>query len=191
MIHKGTKKLDTNRLILRRFKIEDANDMYNNWASNPNVSKYVTWSPHKDVNDTKKLLEEWIKNYDEIDTYKWVVEIKDTKEIMGSIDVVSKKFLEFGVCEIGYCYGEKYWNKGYATECLEAVMKYLFDECDAYVICAEHLSENPASGRVMIKSGLKYEGTLRSRYVDPDGIRNDLLSYSITKDEYKKLNNKR
>ena len=103
LIHKGTKKLDTNRLILRRFKIEDANDMYNNWASNPNVSKYVTWSPHKDVNDTKKLLEEWIKNYDEIDTYKWVVEIKDTKEIMGSIDVVSKKFLEFGVCEIGYC----------------------------------------------------------------------------------------
>ena len=113
MIHKGTKKLETNRLILRKFKIEDANCMYNNWASNPNVSKYVTWEHHKDVSETKALLEEWIKKYNDIDTYKWVAEIKDTKEIIGSIDVVSKKFLKFGSCEIGYCYGEKYWNKGY------------------------------------------------------------------------------
>ena len=187
MIHKGTKKLETNRLILRKFKIEDANCMYNNWACNPNVSKYVTWEPHKDVSETKALLEEWIKKYNDIDTYKWVAEIKDTKEIIGSIDVVSKKFLKFGACEIGYCYGEKYWNKGYATECLIAVMKYLFDECDAYVINAKHLSENPASGKVMQKCGMKYEGTLRARYVDSDGVRNDLLSYSITKDEYEKI----
>ena len=70
-------------------------------------------------------------------------------------------------------------------------MKYLFDECDAYVINAKHLSENPASGKVMQKCGMKYEGTLRARYVDSDGIRNDLLSFSITKDEYKKLYNKK
>ncbi len=185
MIHKGTKKLETKRLILRKFKLEDANDIYNNWGSNPNVCKYVTWSLHKDVNETKGLLEEWIKSYVDIDTYKWVVEIKDTKEIIGSISVVSKRLLEFGVCEVGYCYGENYWNKGYASECLDAVMKYLFDECDAYVICANHLSENPASGKVMQKCGMKYEGTLKARYVDKAGIRNDMLSYSITKDEYK------
>lgn len=185
MIHKGTKTLETDRLLLRKFKPEDAQAMYNNWASNPNVAKYVTWEAHKDVNETKVLLEEWIKKYDSLETYKWVVETKDTKELIGSIDVVSKKFLPFGVCEIGYCYGEDFWGKGYGTESLKAVIKYLFEECDAELICAGHLSQNPGSGKVMIKSGLKYEGTQRGRFVDIDGIRNDLLTYSITKEEYR------
>lgn len=181
----GTKELETERLLLRRFVIDDAQKMYDNWASNPNVSKYVMWETHKDVNETKTLLEEWVKSYESNETYKWVAEIKDTKEIIGSIDVVSKKLLKYGACEIGYCYGEPFWNKGYGTECLKAVIKYLFEECDAEVIYAKHLTQNPGSGKVMQKSGLKYEGTLRNRYVDPDGIRNDLLSYSITKNEYK------
>ncbi len=191
MIHKGTKALETDRLLLRRFVLEDAGAMYNNWASNPNVTKYVMWEAHKDINETKELLKAWIKDYKNNDTYRWVAETKDTKELIGSIDVVSKKFLPFGVCEIGYCYGEDFWGKGYATECLKAIMKYLFEECDADVICAEHLSQNPGSGKVMTKSGLKYEGTQRGRMIDSDGIRNDLLSYSITKDEYKKMNDKK
>lgn len=184
MIHKGTKELETERLLLRKFKVEDAREMYENWASNPNVAKYVMWEAHKDIDETKKLLDEWVKLYDSNETYKWVVEIKNTKEIIGSIDVVSKKLLPYDVCEIGYCYGENFWNKGYASESLMAVIKYLFEICGAEVICAEHLSQNPNSGKVMKKCGLKYEGTLRSRFVDSDGIRNDLLSYSITKQEY-------
>lgn len=187
MKHLGTKNLETNRLLLRRLELKDAQAMYDNWCSNPNVAKYVCWEVHKNVDETKALLEEWIKNYESNETYKWVAEIKDTSEIIGTIDVVSKKFLSYGACEIGYCYGEDYWNKGYGTECLKAVMKYLFEECDAEVIFAKHLSQNPGSGKVMMKCGLKYEGTLRDRFVDKDGIRNDLLSYSITKDEYKTL----
>lgn len=190
MKYLGTKKLETKRLILRRFKIEDAEDMYNNWASNPNVSKYVMWETHKDVNETKELLEEWVRGYEDSTTFRWVAQTKDTNELIGSIDVVSKKYLQFGVCEIGYCYGEDFWNQGYGTECLQAVIKYLFEECDADVVCAEHLSQNPGSGKVMQKCGLRYEGSRRGRFIDSDGIRNDLLSYSMTKDEYKKLNRK-
>lgn len=187
MKHIGTKNIETERLLLRRFKLEDAQKMYDNWASNPNVAKYVTWEAHKDVNETKALLEEWVEKYDSLETYKWVAELKDTKEIIGSIDVVSKTFLPYGVCEIGYCYGEDFWGKGYGTECLKAVIRYLFEECDADVICAGHLSQNPGSGKVMIKSGLTYEGTQRGRFVDSDGIRNDLLTYSLTKEEYEKI----
>ncbi len=138
---------------------------------------------HKNSEETKELIGAWVKLYDSLETYKWVVEIKDTKELIGSLDVVSKKFLPYGVCEIGYCYGEDFWSKGYGTECLKAVMKYLFEECDADVVCAEHLSQNPGSGKVMTKCGLKYEGTKRGRFVDTDGIRNDVLLYSITKEE--------
>ena len=70
MEYLGTKKLETKRLILRRFKIEDAEAMYNNWASNPNVSKYVMWETHKDVNETKELLEEWVRGYEDSTTFR-------------------------------------------------------------------------------------------------------------------------
>ena len=109
--------------------------------------------------------------------------IKKNKEVISTIDV-STKFLQYGTCEIGYCYGDEFWNKGYATESLKAVIKYLFEEADAELICAEYMSNNPASGKVMEKSGMKYEGILRSRVVDKDNKRNDLISYSITREEY-------
>ncbi len=180
----GTKELETERLILRKIKESDAYEAYNNWCSSEKVSKYVMWNIHKNVDVTKKLYKMWEEEYKELDTFRWIVEVKDSHELIGTIDVVSKKFIPFGVCEIGYCYGEKFWNKGYATEALKAVIKYLFEECDMDVIYAEYLNNNPASGKVMEKSGMKFEGTLRGRIVDKDGIRNDLQSYSILKKEY-------
>lgn len=184
----GTKKLETNRLILRRLTVDDATLAFNNWCNSEIVSRYVTWTKHESVDETKSLFEEWEKSYEDLSTYKWIVELKSTKELIGTIDVASKKFLEYGTCCIGYCYGEKYWNKGYATEALTRVIKFLFEECDAEVIYADHMSNNMASGMVMMKSGMTYEGFQRGRILDGLNRRNDLLSYSITKEEYFKKN---
>ena len=57
----GTKTLETDRLILRKFTPEDAEDMYENWASDPEVTKYLTWPVHTSVDVTKKLLEIWVR----------------------------------------------------------------------------------------------------------------------------------
>ena len=180
----GTKTLETERLLLRKIKKSDALKAFTNWCSSEKVSKYVVWNKHETVETTEKLFSFWEKEYEDLTTYRWIVEIKDNHEPIGTIDVVSKKFLPYSVCEIGYCYGEKFWGMGYATEALKAVIKFLFEECEAEVIFADHLSNNPASGKVMEKSGMKYEGRLRGRMIDKDGKRNDLLSYSIIKDEY-------
>ncbi len=185
----GTKQLETERLILKRVKAEYALEAYNNWCNDPDVTKYVFWDPHKDSGVTKNLYEVWEKEYEDLSTYRWIVEIKDTHELIGTIDNSSKTFMEYGVCEVGYCYGKKYWHKGYAKEALGAVIKFLFEECDVEVITAKHMSNNPNSGKVMMSCGLKFEGKLRGRMLDKDGIRNDLLSYSITREEY--LNNNR
>lgn len=185
----GTKELETDRLILRKIKLEDYKKAYNNWCSNDNVSRYVVWNTHKDEEETKELFEIWVEDYKNLDTFRWIVELKDTKELIGTIDVVNKKILKYDSCEIGYCYGEKYWNNGYATEALKRVIKFLFEEVDAYIIFADHLSNNPSSGKVMQKSGMKFDGKLRQRFLDKDGIRNDLLCYSITKEEYFKEKN--
>ena len=72
----------------------------------------------------------------------------------------------------------------YATEALKAAIKYLFEEAEAELIYAEYMENNPASGKVMENDGMKYEGTLRKRVIDKNHQRNDLISYSITREEY-------
>lgn len=179
----GTKTLETERLILRKIKLEDSYIAFQNWCNSDKVDKYVLWKKHEDVEVTLKQYSKWIEEYENLKTFRWIVELKDNHDLIGTIDV-SKRFINFGSCEIGYCYSDKYWNNGYATEALNAVIKFLFEECEADLINAEFMENNPASGRVMVKVGMKYEGTLRSRVIDKNNKRNDLLNYSITKEEY-------
>lgn len=184
----GSKTLETDRLILRKIKIEDASIAFNNWCNSDEVDKYVLWKKHQSIETTIEQYKKWLEEYDDEKTFRWIVELKDTHNLIGTIDV-SKSFIKHASCEIGYCYSDKYWNKGYATEALKTVIKYLFEECDAELVNAEFMENNPASGKVMEKSGTKFEGRLRSRVIDKNNIRNDLLSYSITKDEYFNNNN--
>lgn len=176
-----TKTLETKRLILRKFTIEDAEGMFHNWATDPNTNKYLSWPLHKSVEETKKIINEWISNYDK-GSYNWIVEIKDTHEVIGSICEEGKN-LKHKTISLGYCYGSKYWNNGYASEVLRKVIEYLLLEQDFYLVEANHRSSNPASGRVMEKAGMNYDGTLRKRRIDLDGTRADMIYYSITKDE--------
>lgn len=184
----GTKVLETNRLILRRVSVADAMEAYNSWCSNPSVSRYLPWNTHLNVGVTEELYAFWEKEYEKSDVFRWIVELKETKELIGTIDVVSLD-VKSAVAEVGYCYGEKFWGKGYGTEALKAVLKFLFMEVDCYLVFAKHYSKNIGSGMVMKKAGMHYETTLRDRVVDDDGFRNNIDIYSITKDEYLKENN--
>ena len=177
----NTKTLETDRLILRKFTIEDAEGMFNNWATDPKTNKYLSWSLHKSVDETKEVINKWISNY-ENGSYNWIVETKDTLEVIGSVCELDKS-IKHKTISLGYCFGSKYWNKGYATEVLRRIIEYLLNEQDFYLVEADHRSSNPASGRVMQKSGMKYDGTLREREINPDGTRADVIYYSITKDE--------
>ena len=183
MKYLGTRTLETERLILRKVKVDDAYIAFKNWCNSEKVDRYVLWSKHPNVETTIELYKKWVEDYNDEKTFRWVVELKDNNDLVGTIDV-STKFMSFGTCSIGYCYSDKYWNNGYGTEALKAVIKYLFEDCEADTVYAEFLENNPASGKVMAKSGMTYEGVLRSRIVDKNGKRNDLISYSITKDEY-------
>lgn len=178
----GTRELLTDRLILRRFREEDAVDMYNNWASDELVSRYVTWDVHKDINDTKAIIKHWIDEYDN-GGYNWIVELKDTHEVIGSITAVHIHRKDLNV-EVGYCYGSSFWGHGYATEALRRVIEYFLNDCGFYLVEAKHLSANPASGRVMEKAGMKKEAILRKRMLNKVTKElDDIVYYSITKDE--------
>lgn len=180
----GTKKLETNRLILRKGTLNDAKEIYENYGKDPLVSKYVVWNQHDSIDDAINLMKKWEESYSTTDSYKWVVVLKETNKIIGSITAV-KVDKKYNVIGLGYCYGSKWWNKGYATEALKRVIKFFFEEVKAETIIAEHLEHNPASGKVMEKSGMKYEGVLRNRTIDKNtNKQTSLLSYSIIKSEY-------
>ena len=109
--------------------------------------------------------------------------MRETGEVIGGIDVVD--IIEFrSTCEIGYVLSKKYWNKGYMTEALKAVIDYLFNKVGFNRIQLRHLIDNVASGKVMIKSGLKYEGILRQYGIKNTGEYSDTAIYSILKCEY-------
>jgi ribosomal-protein-alanine N-acetyltransferase len=179
----GTQKIETERLILRKFTPGDAEGMYHNWATDYETCKTLSWSVHENKDVTLSVINNWIQQYENPFYYNWVAEIKDTREIIGNISVVKCKPKD-EVCEIGYCYGSKYWGKGYASEALRAVIEFLINDVGFRLIEAKHISENPASGRVMEKAGMKRDAVLRSRRINKYTKNvNDLIVYSVVKDE--------
>lgn len=174
----GTQIIETERLILRKLELEDYQQLFNNWCSDKNVSKYVTWDAHENIEDTKGYVQYKVDLYQHHYRFDWVVELKETKELIGEIDSV-KTSINYSLVELGYCFGSRFWNKGYATEALQAVIKYLKEVACVEKITACHISTNPASGRVMEKAGMTYDATLKEYVVDKNTKqRADLVYYS-------------
>ena len=144
--------LETERLILRPFAVEDAKEMFSNWASDPEVTKYVTWNPHENVEVTKVLLESWVKQYEKPERLNFAIVLKENNELIGGIDIVGYLGGVHGTPIIGYVISKKYWGKGITTEACKRVLEYLFllgyqeVRIDAEV-------DNIASNRVIQKCG--------------------------------------
>lgn len=179
-VRHGTASLETERLVLREFKIEDAEDMYHHWASDEKVTHYLTWPPHQCVEDTKQLLASWIQLYEKGDSYNWGIVVKDKNTLIGNISV-TRVDKNTNTVEMGYCIGQAYWGHGYVAEALREVISYLFKE--GYdLVRTRHDKNNPHSGRVMQKAGMKYEGTFRKHGKNNQGVVDDVV-YSILPEE--------
>lgn len=184
MTHQGTIRMETERLILRKFKMEDVGIMFRNWASDNEVTKYLTWPTHTGVDVTHRVVEEWVKKYSNPDFYNWAIVLKEIGEPIGSISVV-KYDEKIASATIGWCMGKKWWGQRLMPEAGRAVLKYLFEEVEFNRIAAKHDKNNPRSGRVMQKIGMVCEGTLRSSGKNNQGIIDEVY-YSVLKEEYDK-----
>lgn len=185
MTHKGTVTIETPRLILRRFTAGDAEAMYNNWANDPQVTKYLTWQPHADASVTRQLLELWSANYEDPAYYQWAIVLKELGQPIGSISVVSMRDI-INQVEIGYCIGKKWWHQGITSEAFAAVIPFLFEEVGANRIAAKHDPNNPHSGAVMRRCGLTHEGTVRQTGLNNTGLC-DLCIWGILRSDYDKM----
>lgn len=192
MTHKGTIMLETERLILRRFTIEDLEQIYYNCWRDFEVWKWTSYKPMNCIEDVINVAEmftdKWLGAYERLNRYSWAIQLKGSGEVIARIfgmhpdDYVSQ-------IELAYELGRKWWNQGLMTEAVKAVIEFLFNEVGFDRIHANHASENPASGKVMQKCGMTYEGTMKQACKCNNGLF-DKVNYAILADEYFKLSTK-
>ena len=177
--HKGTQILTTARLTLRPFATSDASAMFANWASDPEVTKYLTWPTHPSVEVSQWVCNDWCSHYAEPDYYSWAIVYEG--QPIGSIAVVSHDD-QVVKAHIGYALGRSWWHMGIMSEALQAVMDFLFDEVGYNRLESRHDPRNPHSGGVMRKCGMKYEATLRQSDWNNQGVC-DACWYALLKSE--------
>ena len=168
MKHAGTQTIKTERLTLRRFEITDAEKMFCNWTNDNEVTKYMRWNAHKDVDETNGILQQWVEDYSKESSYLWGICLNDCGELIGSIGAFITE-VDYKA-DVGYCIGQKWWGKGYASEALRGLIDYMFEKTDIERIGAYHAVENIASGKVMENAGMVKEGFARKYFKGINGF---------------------
>jgi RimJ/RimL family protein N-acetyltransferase len=155
--------------------------MYENWANDPEVTKFLTWAPHTGVEMTRALLTDWVSRYEDGGYFNWVMVLKENGRAIGNISVVKLKE-NTDSADMGYCMSKAYWGQGLMPEALKAVMNFLFDEVGLNRIAACHDVNNPKSGRVMEKAGMKQEGLFRAAGRNNQGICDEIWRAMLRSD---------
>ncbi len=146
------KTINTKRLILRKVMKKDAVSLFNNWASDIEMHKYVEYELHNNINQTKELINKWISEYTK-GRLTWVIELKCNKEIIGVISASNNK-LDLYETEVGFSLSTKYQHQGYAKEALASLINYLLNECKLEIIKGGCLSTNIRSANLMLSVGM-------------------------------------
>ena len=182
MNHCGTQTLETERLVLRRLTLEDADAVYRNWASDPEVTRFLTWPAHTSTEVSEAIIRTWLPLYEKDDYYHWAITLKENgDEPIGTIHGLVNE--DLASVQVGYCIGKAWWHRGITSEALQAVIDFFFDRIGAESINSYHDPNNPHSGMVMKHCGMKYEGTRRAADRNNTGIC-DQSWYSILKSEH-------
>lgn len=173
--------LMTDRLILRRLQRSDAADMFE-YASNPEVTRYLLWEPHMNLRYTARYLSYLQGRYRAGEFYDWAVVDKMNGKMIGTCGFTSFDFAN-NSAEVGYVLNPAYWHHGIAAEALLEVLHFGFTILGFNRIEARYMNGNNDSRRVMEKVGMTFEGVARGsmfvkgRYVS-------IGTCSILKSEY-------
>lgn len=154
-------RLETPRLVLREMKMRDAQDLYE-YCCDPMVSRHVLWDTYTSPSQARMHIRHVRSQYRQGFPGTFAVELKETGKVIGTIGFMWIN-PEHRSCEVGYSLNRRYWNRGYTTEALKRLLEYAFHDLHLNRAEAQFEVDNPASGRVMEKAGMHYEGTLRQR----------------------------
>ena len=177
-----TTEVDAERLLLRRFEMSDADSVYRNWASDPEVQLNYGEPVYKTKASVSKLLAKYIKNYEKPYSYRWAIIEKSSGECIGQIAYF---LVDAGneFAEIEYCIGAAFQGKGYATEACKEIIRYGFDMIGLHKVQICCRTTNHRSRNVIEKCGLTYEGTLRDYFKMGESEFEGRMYYSVLKGE--------
>ena len=188
MKYVGSQRIETERLILRKVELDDAPIMFRNWQSDERVTKYLSWKPYPSVDYSYKVAENWISQYHNLDFFLWLIVEKETNTPIGTIGV-GRHEDDWSSAEVGYCIGYDWWNNGYMTEALIAVIEYLlYKACIPEITCCCD-RENKPSAHVMQKAGMSFKCTKRDYFVREDYICDILVFFIKRKSLFEKILN--
>lgn len=181
MQHKGTLRLETERLILRAFRAEDAAEMFKNWAGDAEATLYVSWPPHQEEAQSLAFIQQHLEQYKDPSHYEWAIYHKESAQVIGSLGAMQPNE-RTGCVELGYIISRPFWGQGITTEAARAVIRFLFEQVGVLRIQAKFDPQNAASGQVMRKCGMQYEGRLRRAICSNLGI-TDAHIYAILRED--------
>ncbi len=180
--HIGTQRIETERLLLRRFEYSDGDAMLRHWAADEKIQSLYSEPVYSTPDEVRGLLDKYIGAYEKDDYYRWAVIEKNSGECIGQIAyflVDSKNHF----AEIEYCIGSRFQCRGYATEATRAVVAYGFEKINLHKVQICTKTINAPSRRVIEKCGFTFEGTLRDFFY-MDGAYVGRHYFSMLRSEY-------
>jgi len=173
------KTLETKRLILRDWQLDDLDDLYE-YAQNPHVGPIAGWKPHSSKNVSLDVLKSFIK-----DGNVWAIVLKENRKVIGSIRLYPDENRgKYKAKSINFVLSYDYWGNGFMTEAVKCVVEHAFTSSDIDLLSVFHYPHNTRSKRVIEKCGFEYEGTLEQTCKRYDGQIFDAVCYSLLRADY-------
>lgn len=163
--------------------MRDAEAMVANWVTDAEVTRFWGWQPHENIEETKRLLADWIAAYASQDHYHWVIEHKETAQAIGYI-YLNEFEDDANRAAVHYLLSRKFWNKGLMTEACTKVLAFAFERIGLDCVVSRHHEKNPASGRVLQKCGLRLVDTQARVFEDGAQLNGEYHFYGLLKSEW-------
>jgi RimJ/RimL family protein N-acetyltransferase len=176
---KMPEQIETERLLLRKPRPDDAHAIFEGWAQDQEVTRYLTWRPHQRVEETQEFVQSCLTAWEQETRFPYVITLKESGKVIGMID----PRIEGSKVGIGYGSGRAHWGKGYVPEATGAIIEWTFQQPSIYRVYATTDVDNIASRRVLEKVGMQCEGILRKYILHPNlsDVPRDSYMYAITK----------
>jgi RimJ/RimL family protein N-acetyltransferase len=176
---KMPEKIQTERLLLRKPRMEDASAIFEGWAQDVAVTRYLTWRPHQRIEQTEAFVQNCLLAWEQETRFPYLITLKKSGDAIGMID----PRIEGPKMGIGYGAARSHWGKGYMTEATRAIIEWAFQQPAIYRVYATTDVDNTASQRVLEKAGMQCEGILRKYILHPNisDIPRDSYLFAIVK----------
>jgi ribosomal-protein-alanine N-acetyltransferase len=170
--------LATERLLLRKPRAEDAPLIFAAYAQDPDVTRYLTFRPHRDLNETHEAIGRFLENWRTEKSYCWLIFRRDDEELVGAISAREDQGIN-----LGYLLARPFWGQGFMSEALSAIGEWAFSVPLVFRVWAVCDLENEASARLLERIGFYQEGVLRkwSHHPNISDIPRDCFCYAKTR----------